>query len=78
LLLAAGKKKSALAHEGIIARGKLGDESIRVGFDARFPDKPQPLLWRGISVRGTNKAILDVLADGGGEEYGFLGHKTDL
>ena len=29
-------------------------------------------------MRGTNKAMLDVFADSNGEEYGLLGHKTDL
>ena len=27
---------------------------------------------------GTNKAVLDVLADSSGKEYGLLGHETDL
>ena len=29
-------------------------------------------------MRGTNKAVLDVLADSGGKEYWFLRHETDL
>jgi hypothetical protein len=39
LLLATGKKKSTLAYYGLIAKGKLRDEAIRIGFDARFPDE---------------------------------------
>ena len=67
-----------LAHDGIIAEGKLRDESVRVGFHARFPHELQLFLWGCILMRGAKETILDVLADSSGKEYWFLRHKADL
>jgi hypothetical protein len=40
LLLATREKESTFSHYGIVAEGKLRDETICVGLDARFSDKP--------------------------------------
>jgi hypothetical protein len=40
LLLATREKESTFSHYGIVAKGKLRDETIRIGLDARFFDKP--------------------------------------
>jgi hypothetical protein len=78
LLLTTRKQETAFSDHSVVPKWQLADESIGVGFDASPLNRSEPLLIAGVFNFSSNKAVLDVSADGGGEKNGFLGDEANL